>query len=87
MQVMSLNEERAGPGSRWDHWGFEIFKSPEIRDEAQWMACRQRFEQILHDYLDFYRGYPGLDECLSRMTFHWVEDVGDANAGFDSIAR
>ncbi|KAI0120684.1 hypothetical protein BJ170DRAFT_600415 [Xylariales sp. AK1849] len=87
MQVIRLHEERCGADSRWDPWGFVIFKSPEIRDKDQWKACRQQFDQILHEALEIYRGYPRFDECLSRMSFKWVEDVGDADGGFDAIAQ
>lgn len=87
MQAMRLMEERRGPESRWDPWGFVVFKSPEIRDEAEWAACRERFDLILKESTDFYKGFEGLEECLSRMKFRWVEDVPEGDAGFDGIAR
>lgn len=87
MELMRLQEARRGPNARWDPWGFVIYKSPEIQDLAQWRACRERFDTILRDYTDFYAEYPGLDECLSRMKFRWVEDAGDAGGSIKSIAE
>ncbi|CAJ2502950.1 Uu.00g103440.m01.CDS01 [Anthostomella pinea] len=87
METMRLREERFGGAHRLEQWGFVVFKSPRIRDEAQWDACRQRFEEIVRESTDFYRGYPGLDECLSRLKFQWVEDAGDADGSVASISH
>ncbi|KAI1182925.1 hypothetical protein F5B17DRAFT_418234 [Nemania serpens] len=87
MELMRLREQRVGPSARWDPWGFVVFKSPEIQDQARWQACRERFDKILQDYTDQYREYPGVDECLSRMKFRWIEDIGDADASMASIAQ
>ncbi|KAI8624964.1 hypothetical protein F5Y19DRAFT_278779 [Xylariaceae sp. FL1651] len=87
MELMRIREARVGPSAQWDPWGFVVFKSPEIRDEAQWQACRERFDTILQDYLNFYYEYPGIDECLSRMKFRWIEDAGDAEGSIKSIAQ
>ncbi|KAI0189959.1 hypothetical protein EV127DRAFT_470263 [Xylaria flabelliformis] len=87
MELMRLREQRVGSSAQWDPWGFVVFKSPEIRDQARWQACRERFDKILHDYTDFYREIPGIDECLSRMKFRWIEDAGDAEGSIMSIAK
>ncbi|KAI1391897.1 uncharacterized protein F4822DRAFT_108933 [Hypoxylon trugodes] len=84
MQAMRLCAER---DMRWDQWGFVIFKSPEIIDASRWEACKQRFLQIVDGSIGFYRGYDGLDECIQKMKFQWVEDVGEANGSPESIAR
>ncbi|RWA07225.1 hypothetical protein EKO27_g7883 [Xylaria grammica] len=86
-ELMRLREERIGSSARWDPWGFVVFKSPEIRDQAKWRACRERFDTILQDYTDQYREWPGADECLSRMKFRWIEDAGDADGSIKSIAK
>ncbi|KAI0474329.1 hypothetical protein F4859DRAFT_86548 [Xylaria cf. heliscus] len=87
MQVMRLREQRVGSSAQWDPWGFVVFKSPEIQDQVQWQACRERFDKILHDYANHYRDYPGVDECLSRMKFQWIEDAGDPEGSIKSIAQ
>ncbi|KAI0420735.1 hypothetical protein F5X98DRAFT_16654 [Xylaria grammica] len=87
MELMRLREERIGSSARWDPWGFVAFKSPEIRDQVRWRACRERFDKILQDYTDQYREWPGADECLSRMKFRWIEDAGDADGSVKSIAK
>ncbi|KAI1336508.1 hypothetical protein F5Y15DRAFT_201012 [Xylariaceae sp. FL0016] len=87
MQTMRLREERCGSGDQWAQWGFVIFKSPRITDRTEWEQCRQRFDQIISESVDFYRGFPGLDETLSRMKFQWIEDVGDVDGSIASIAR
>lgn len=63
-----------------------MFKSPEIQDHEEWGKCKDMLETIARDSTEFYRGYHGLDECLGRMRFRWVEDVG-VGAGVDEIAR
>ncbi|KAJ2971817.1 hypothetical protein NUW58_g9311 [Xylaria curta] len=87
MQLMRLREQRVGPSTQWDPWGFVVYKSPEIQNQTQWQACRERFDKILQDYTDQYREYPGIDECLSRMKFRWIEDAGDARGSIKSIAK
>ncbi|KAI3322380.1 hypothetical protein HD806DRAFT_523245 [Xylariaceae sp. AK1471] len=87
MELMRLREQRIGPRAQWDPWGFVVYKSPKIQDQTQWQACREKFDKILQDYIDFYREYPGVDECLSRMKFRWVEDAGDAEGSIKSIAN
>lgn len=87
MELMRLREQRVGPSAHWDPWGFVVYKSPEIQNQAQWQACRKRFDEILQDYTDQYREYPGVDECLSRMKFRWIEDRRDAEASMKSIVQ
>ncbi|KAI1655630.1 hypothetical protein F4813DRAFT_391479 [Daldinia decipiens] len=84
MEVLRICEDR---GIRWDQWGFVVFKSPEIVDAEQWMACKKRFSEIINDSIDPYRGYAGLDDCVRKMKFQWVEDVKDAGGGIGSISR
>lgn len=73
METMRLYEERTG--RRWDTWGFVVYKSPEIGDEGDWAACKQRFARILDESVVPYRGFPGLDECMERMKIMWIEDL------------
>ncbi|KAI1751353.1 hypothetical protein F4782DRAFT_531629 [Xylaria castorea] len=87
MELMRLREQRVGSSAQWNPWGFVVFKSPEIHDQARWQACRERFDKILHDYTNEYRDYPGADECISRMRFRWIEDAGDAQGSVKSIAE
>ncbi|KAI0148839.1 hypothetical protein GGR57DRAFT_474439 [Xylariaceae sp. FL1272] len=87
METMRLREQRIGPSAQWDPWGFVVFKSPKIQDEERWQAGRQRFDEILKHYTDYYAECPGIDECLSRMKFKWVEDAGDAEGTIASIAK
>ncbi|KAK3691995.1 hypothetical protein B0T22DRAFT_489 [Podospora appendiculata] len=84
-----MRECREKRGWTWDRWGFVVYKSPEIVDAAQWTACKERFMQILHDqaYQDEYRMHPGFDECLSKMTFQWMEDVKEGAGDIASIAE
>lgn len=85
MEVLRLCEDR---GVHWDQWGFVVYKSSEIVDEARWAACKQRFLQIIHESVDPYRGYAGLDECIQKMTLQWVEvDSGEGTRSVESIAR
>ncbi|KAI1421179.1 hypothetical protein F5Y12DRAFT_790241 [Xylaria sp. FL1777] len=87
MELMRIREQRVGSSAQWDPWGFVVFKSPEIRDNVKWQVCRDRFDKILQDYTDQYRDYPGIDECLSRMKFRWIEDAGDVEGSIKSIAN
>ncbi|KAI1283868.1 hypothetical protein F5Y07DRAFT_393806 [Xylaria sp. FL0933] len=87
MELMRIRQQRIGPTALWNPWGFVVFKSPEIRDQTKWQACRQRFDKILQEYVDEYRQFPGIDECLSRMEFRWVEDAGDSEGSIKSIAE
>ncbi|KAI1170994.1 hypothetical protein F4777DRAFT_85979 [Nemania sp. FL0916] len=87
MEFMRLREQRVGPSARWNPWGFVVFKSPEIQNPSQWLACRERFGKIIQDYVDQYRNWPGIEECLSRMEFRWIEDAGDADGSIRSIAE
>ncbi|KAI0449255.1 hypothetical protein F5B21DRAFT_509366 [Xylaria acuta] len=87
MELMRLREQRVGSSAQWDPWGFVAFKSPKIHDQARWQACRERFDKILHDYANQYWDYPGIDECLSRMRFRWIENAGDAEGSIKSIAE
>ncbi|KAI1270405.1 hypothetical protein F5Y18DRAFT_421898 [Xylariaceae sp. FL1019] len=87
MEIMRLREERLGPSARWNPWGFVVFKSRKIQDDARWQAGRERFYEISKHYTDFYAEYPGIDECLSRMRFQWVEGAGDAEGTIASIAK
>ncbi|KAI2778641.1 hypothetical protein F4815DRAFT_447141 [Daldinia loculata] len=84
MKVMRLCEDR---GVRLDQWGFVVFKSPEIVDAGQWMACKKRVSEIIDNSIDPYRGYAGLDDCIRKMKFQWVEDVGEADGSMESISR
>lgn len=70
-----------------DRWGFVVFKSHEIVDAARWAACKERFLQIVLDTLDPYRGRERLDECISNMSFQWVEDIRKGDGDIPSIAR
>lgn len=87
MELMRIREQFGGSSAQWDPWGFVVFKSPEIQDQGQWQACRERFDKILHECTNYYSGYPGLDECLSRLRFQWIEDAGDAEGSIKSIAK
>jgi hypothetical protein len=87
MELMRLREQRVGPSAQWDPWGFVVYKSPKVQDQTRWQACRERVDEILQDYIDFYREYPGIDECLSRMRFRWIEDAGDVDGSIKSIAQ
>jgi hypothetical protein len=74
--------------SWWNPWGYIIYKSPLIKDQTRWKACRERFDLIVKEGLDFYKGYPGLEECVERLQFRWIEDeVGDKDWSVASIAR
>ncbi|KAK8079442.1 hypothetical protein PG997_007260 [Apiospora hydei] len=84
METMRLYEERTG--RRWDPWGFVVYKSPEINDEGEWAACKQRFARILAESLVPYRGFPGLEECMEKMKIQWIEDAGIDDASVASIA-
>ncbi|KAK1770096.1 hypothetical protein QBC33DRAFT_603160 [Phialemonium atrogriseum] len=70
-----------------DRWGFMVFKSPEIVDAARWAACKERFLQIVLDTLNPYCGHERLDECISNMSFQWVEDIRKGDGDIPSIAR
>lgn len=85
METMRLYEARGN--QPWDPWGFVVYKSPEILDEAAWKACKQRFAQILDETVDEFRGYPGLDQVMERMRIEWVEDLGVADSGCAAVAR
>ncbi|KAK8135072.1 hypothetical protein PG984_007084 [Apiospora sp. TS-2023a] len=86
METMRLCEAR-GP-TRWDPCGFVVYKSPEIRDDAAWTACKQRFAQMLDESVAPYRGYSELNELVERMQIEWIEDLGeDADPSCASIAR
>ncbi|KAI1331698.1 hypothetical protein F5Y16DRAFT_359007 [Xylariaceae sp. FL0255] len=89
MELMRIREQRVGPSAQWDPWGFIIFKSPQIQNDREWQACKERFAAIIEDVIqrDRCREFPGAEECLSRMQFRWVEDAGDQEGGFRSIAR
>ena len=84
METMRLMGERTR--RHWTRWGFVVYKSPHIQDDAKWLACRQRFEQIIDDANGPYLGYEGLEECCSRMKFHWVEDVPAGEGDVAQIA-
>lgn len=88
---MRLHERRCGANGHWDPWGFVIFKSPEISDAGRWKACRERFDRIIEECLNYYRAYPGIDEWLSNMQFRWIEDIanvdGDARGGLKAVAE
>ncbi|KAI0018653.1 hypothetical protein F4780DRAFT_507972 [Xylariomycetidae sp. FL0641] len=83
----------------WNPWGLVVYKSPEIRDAGRWQACRRRFDQIILDSISGYRAQHDpsdqavgaavdpLEECLSRMKFQWIEDVGDADGSIASIGQ
>ncbi|KAI0973914.1 hypothetical protein F4678DRAFT_486512 [Xylaria arbuscula] len=87
MELMRIREQRVGSSAQWNPWGFVVFKSPQIQDDTKWQACRERFDKILQDSIELYQEYPGIDECLSRMKFLWIEDAGDADGSIKSIAR
>ncbi|KAI8950048.1 hypothetical protein F4801DRAFT_579827 [Xylaria longipes] len=42
--LVRLREQRVGSTAQWNPWGFVVFKSPEIHDQAWWQACRERFD-------------------------------------------
>ncbi|KAI1306147.1 hypothetical protein F5Y03DRAFT_354837 [Xylaria venustula] len=87
MELMHIREQRVGSSAQWDPWGFVVFKSPQIQDDTKWQACRERFDKILQDSIETYKEYPGIDECLSRMKFHWIEDAGDVDGSIKSTAK
>lgn len=86
METMRLHEARGQP--KWDPWGFVVYKSPEIRDDAEWASCKQRFAQILDESIAPCSGYPGLKKVMGRMKIDWIEDLDEAADGScASIAR
>ncbi|KAI8960732.1 hypothetical protein F5Y11DRAFT_328949 [Daldinia sp. FL1419] len=84
MQVIRLCEER---GARWDRWGFVVYKSPEITDGTRWTSCKQRFLRIIEESVDPYRGYPGLEDCVRKMEFQWVEDATEGDGSVEALSR
>ncbi|KAI5921000.1 hypothetical protein F4810DRAFT_389758 [Camillea tinctor] len=87
MQVMRLQEERHGSDHRWAQWGFVVFTSPDVRDAALWKACHQRFDAILHDQVESYRGYKGLEDCVARMRFEWIEGGYDVDSSIAAVSE
>ncbi|KAK8005966.1 Monooxygenase- FAD-binding [Apiospora marii] len=86
METMRLHEARGQP--KWDSWGFVVYRSPEILDDAYWAACKQRFAQILDESIGPCRGYPGLEEVMERMQNDWIENFDETSDGScASIAR
>ncbi|KAK7978664.1 hypothetical protein PG988_006154 [Apiospora saccharicola] len=73
MVTMRLCEAR-GP-TKWDPWGFVVYKSPEIRDDAAWNRLQAA---TLDESVAPYRGYPGMNELVERMQTEWIEEgLGD----------
>ncbi|KAI0427665.1 hypothetical protein F5Y09DRAFT_333189 [Xylaria sp. FL1042] len=83
IELMRVRQGPVGPAAQWDPWGFVVFKSPEIQDHTKWQACRQRFDKIFQGYIDRYREYPGIDECLSRMEERSIKSIAEARAALE----
>jgi len=65
-------------------WGFIVYKSRDIDVASErWLACKERFCELVTQSVEApYRGYPGVDECMGRLSFTWIEE--DSMGGIES---
>lgn len=83
MRLPNSNSRWSGP------WGFLIYKSLDINPSSpRWSKCKSRLMEIVTHSASAYKGYPGLEDCLSRLSFTFIEDAtaGDVASAMRAYA-